>query len=71
MNIIIICEYVFWSFILFLLLSYLKNKNNNRTDNIIVSLIYMIILSGFVTNNKYVFLVIVFELMLRFIILMF
>jgi len=66
MNIGAILIYLIFSVILFVILEFANSKKINYTNHIIISLIYIIILGGLFTNYKdNLFLVIVFELLMR------
>ena len=67
MSITTIFIYLIYSLILFLIIEYLNIKNKtNSINNIVVSLIYLIIISGITPARTYsIFLVIILELLIR------
>ncbi len=66
MDIAVILMYIIFSLILFFLLNYIEEKNKtNITNKVILSLIYMILLSGFLKNNDCIFLILIFEFLIR------
>lgn len=67
MSITTIFIYLIYSLILFLIIEYLNSKNKtNSINNIVVSLIYLIIISGITPTRTYsIFLVIILELLVR------
>lgn len=67
MSITTIFLYLFYSIILFLILEYLNQKQtNNNINNLAISLIYLIVISGISPNHTTnIFLVIIIELLLR------
>ena len=66
MGITLILNYLILSLILFFLLNYIEENNNeNSINRIIISLIYMIISSGIIKNSQFIFIILIFEFLIR------
>lgn len=66
MNIIVISMYIIFSLILFFLLNYMEERiKDNPINRVIIPLIYIILLSGLFKDNEFIFLVLIFEFLIR------
>ena len=66
MTIVTISTYIIFSLILFFLLNYLSKYNENKEINrIVISLIYIVLLSGLIKDNSFIFLILIFEFLIR------
>ena len=66
MSITTIFIYLIYSLILFFIIEYINKKNINKTNHIIITLIYIILISALTPNIKEnIFLITILELVIR------